>query len=66
MLTPLGGKIAPALRVAPRRKCPWGVPEKAPLGVTRRSFGTTKPLSSRLDWRFFRRNRADRISVNRP
>ncbi|MCW4345205.1 MAG: hypothetical protein N0E48_17880 [Candidatus Thiodiazotropha endolucinida] len=57
MITPLGGKIAPALRVAP---------EKAPLGVARRSFGITKPLSSRLDWRFFRHNRADWISVNRP
>ncbi|MCG7876436.1 MAG: hypothetical protein N0C90_08915, partial [Candidatus Thiodiazotropha endolucinida] len=70
MITPLGGKIAPALRVAPRRKCPWGAPEKAPLGVARRSFGITKPLSSRpegsalgvrLDWRFFRRNRANWI-----
>ena len=73
MITPLGGKIAPALRVAP---------EKAPLGVTnmdvgkgreqdavsfaRRSFGITKLLSSRLDWRFFRRNRAHWITVNRP
>ncbi|MCW4343884.1 MAG: hypothetical protein N0E48_11080 [Candidatus Thiodiazotropha endolucinida] len=57
MITPLGGKIAPALRVAP---------EKAPLGVACRSFGVTKPLSSRLDWRFFRHNRADWISVNRP
>jgi hypothetical protein len=65
MITPLGGKIAPAL---------WAAPEKAPLVVTnmdvgkgreqdavsfaRRSFGITKPHSSRLDWRFFRRNRA--------
>ncbi|MCW4344620.1 MAG: hypothetical protein N0E48_14880 [Candidatus Thiodiazotropha endolucinida] len=57
MLTPLDGKIAPALRVAP---------EKAPLGVARRSFGITKLLSSRLDWCFFRRNRANWISVNRP
>ncbi|MCW4344328.1 MAG: hypothetical protein N0E48_13410 [Candidatus Thiodiazotropha endolucinida] len=57
MTTPLGGKIAPALRVAP---------EKAPLGVARRSFGITKPLFSRLDWRFFRHNRANWISVNRP
>ncbi|MCW4345570.1 MAG: hypothetical protein N0E48_19745 [Candidatus Thiodiazotropha endolucinida] len=54
MITPLGAKTAPALRVAP---------EKAPLDVARRSFGITKPLSSRpegsalgvrLDWRFFR------------
>ncbi|MEW8639123.1 MAG: restriction endonuclease subunit S, partial [Candidatus Thiodiazotropha endolucinida] len=29
-------------------------------------FGITKPLSSRLDWRFFRHNRAYWISVNRP
>ncbi|MEL0586460.1 MAG: hypothetical protein AAES65_16450 [Candidatus Thiodiazotropha sp. (ex. Lucinoma kazani)] len=66
MLTPLEGKIAPALRVTP---------EKAPLGVARRSFGSTKPLplrpeesalEVRLDWRFFRRNRANWISVNRP
>ncbi|MEW8545360.1 MAG: hypothetical protein AB2693_17700 [Candidatus Thiodiazotropha sp.] len=57
MITLLGGKIAPALRVTP---------EKAPLGVARRSFGTTKLLSSRLDWRFFRGNRTDWISVNRP
>ncbi|MCW4342959.1 MAG: hypothetical protein N0E48_06305 [Candidatus Thiodiazotropha endolucinida] len=42
------------------------MPEKAPLGVARRSFGITKPLSSRLDWRFFRHNRAYWISVNRP
>jgi hypothetical protein len=35
---------APALRVAP---------EKAPLGVARRSFGMTKLHSSRLDWRLF-------------
>ncbi|MCW4344569.1 MAG: hypothetical protein N0E48_14625 [Candidatus Thiodiazotropha endolucinida] len=57
MITPLGAKTAPALRV---------VPEKAPLGVARRSFGITKLLSSRLDWRFFRHNRAYWISVNRP
>ncbi|MES9859732.1 MAG: hypothetical protein ABW138_02695, partial [Candidatus Thiodiazotropha sp. 4PDIVS1] len=36
-------KIASALRVTP---------EKAPFGVARRSFGVTKPLPSRLDWRF--------------
>ncbi|MEW8542968.1 MAG: hypothetical protein AB2693_05485 [Candidatus Thiodiazotropha sp.] len=40
MITLLGGKTAPALRV---------VPENAPLGVARRSFGITKPHSSRLD-----------------
>ncbi|MEW8544311.1 MAG: hypothetical protein AB2693_12325 [Candidatus Thiodiazotropha sp.] len=57
MITPLGVKTAPALRVAP---------EKAPLGVARRSFGITKLLSSRLDWLFFRHNRAHWISVNRP
>ncbi|MCW4345117.1 MAG: hypothetical protein N0E48_17435 [Candidatus Thiodiazotropha endolucinida] len=57
MITPLGEKIAPALR---------GAPEKAPLGIARRSFGTTKLLSSRLDWRFFRGNRANWISVDRP
>ncbi|MEW8546139.1 MAG: hypothetical protein AB2693_21675 [Candidatus Thiodiazotropha sp.] len=57
MITLLGAKTAPALRVGP---------EKAPLGVARRSFGVTKPLSSRLDWRFFRPNRPHPISVNRP
>jgi hypothetical protein len=37
MITPLGGKIAPALKISSIR----GVaPEKAPLGVARRSFGT--------------------------
>ncbi|MCG8079840.1 MAG: hypothetical protein JAY73_02365, partial [Candidatus Thiodiazotropha taylori] len=49
--------IAPALRVAPG---------KAPLGIARHSFGATKLRSSRLDWRFFRHNRAHPISVNRP
>jgi hypothetical protein len=49
MITPLGGKIAPALRVAP---------EKAPLVVARLLFGITKLHSSRLDWRFFSHNRA--------
>ncbi|MEW8545764.1 MAG: hypothetical protein AB2693_19760 [Candidatus Thiodiazotropha sp.] len=57
MITPLGAITAPALRV---------VPEKAPLGVARRSFGITKLLSSRLDWCFFRPNRPHQISVNRP
>jgi hypothetical protein len=56
MITQLGGEIAPALRVEP---------EKSPLCVVRRSFGVTKHLSSRLDWRFFRLNRVDSISVNR-
>ena len=35
--------MGPVLRVAP---------EKAPLCVSRHSFGTTKPRSSCLDWRF--------------
>jgi hypothetical protein len=47
MITPLGGKTGPALRVEP---------EKTPYCVVRRSFGITKPLSSRLAWRFFRLN----------
>ena len=56
LTTPRGGKMGPALRVAP---------EKAPLGVARRLFGTTKSHSSRLDWRFFRRNRqADATSTD--
>jgi hypothetical protein len=45
LITPPDAKTAPALRVAP---------EKAPLIVARRSFGITKLLSSRLDWRFFK------------
>jgi hypothetical protein len=51
------GKMASALQVAPK---------KTPLLVARRSFGFTKNLSSRLDWRFFRRNRTRFNSVNRP
>ena len=42
--------MVPALRVEP---------ENAPLGVAHRSFGMTKPHSSRLDWRFFRLNRGE-------
>ncbi|MGD8908530.1 MAG: hypothetical protein PVI92_04215 [Chromatiales bacterium] len=56
MITPLGEETAPALRVAF---------EKAPLGVARRSFGIDKLLSSRLDWRLFRGNKAHWMSVNR-
>jgi multidrug efflux pump subunit AcrB len=56
-ITPLGGKMAPALRV---------VAKKPPLVVIRRSFGMTKPRSSRLDWRLFSHNSGNRISVNRP
>jgi len=57
MITPLGGKMGPALRVEP---------EKAPYGVVRRSFGITKPLSSRLAWRFFRLNSAAWLIENAP
>jgi len=57
LITLLGEKIDSALRVAPK---------KAPLFVDRRLFGTTKLHSSRLNWRFFRHNRANPISVNRP
>ena len=49
--------MAPALRV---------VAKKTPLVVACRSFGMTKHRSSRLDWRFFSRNRGNPISVNRP
>ncbi len=107
MITPLGGKTAPALWVTPREaeegphvvgirpsagrkpfdfeagrfadhrrshpplrggpcSAPRTAPEKAPLGVACRSFGITKLHSSRLDWRFFRRNRTYRIRVNGP
>ena len=56
LTTQLKATIVPALRVEP---------EKAPLGVARRSFGMTKPRSSRLDWRFFRLNRVeDETSTN--
>ena len=47
LTTQWDGKRGPALRVAS---------EKAPLGVTPPLFGITKPRSSCLDWRFFRRN----------
>ncbi len=40
--------------------------KKAPLVVTRRSFGMIKPRSSRLNWRFFSHNRNHSSSVNRP
>ena len=55
--TPPGGKIDPAL---------WVESVTAPLIVTRRSFGITKPRSSRLDWRRNRFNRAASHSGNRP
>lgn len=57
LITKLGAKLAPALRV---------VAKKAPLSVARRSFGVTKPLSSRLDWRLFSHNIGDSTSANRP
>jgi hypothetical protein len=49
--------MVPALRV---------VAKIPPLVVARRSFGMTKLLSSRLDWRHFSHNSDSRISVNRP
>ena len=57
VITPLGEKMALARRVEA---------EKAPLVVAHRSFRITKPLSSRLDWRFFSHNSDHSISVNRP
>jgi len=57
LTTQSDGKMAPALRVEP---------EKAPLGVTRRSFGGTKLRFSSLDWRFLRLNSGDSNSVDRP
>jgi len=53
----VGGKMAPALRVAF---------EKTPLRVARRLFGTTKLLSSRLDWRFFKSNSVHHNNISRP
>jgi len=55
--TPPRGKMAPSLRVAP---------QNGPCGVARRSFGTTKLLSSRLAWPVLERQRGSAISVNRP
>ena len=57
IITPLGEKTGPALRVEP---------EKAPYCVVRRSFGITKLLSSRLAWRFFRLNSAAWLIENAP
>ena len=57
LITQLTGKMDPALRI---------VPEKAPLGVTRYSFGMTKPRALCLYWCFFRSNSNDSNSVNRP
>jgi len=53
----LRGKWGTALRV---------VTEKPPYGVIRRSFGTTKPLSSCLDWPLFSDNSGDWLMVNAP
>ncbi len=65
LITQLTGKMDPALRVAPAK-----LPIRAPLCVTRYSFGTTKPRASCLDWRpywqFGRGNSNDSNSVNRP
>ncbi len=49
--------ILPGLRVTA---------EKAPCRVVRRSFGITKPLSSRLAWRFFNCNRTALVIENAP
>lgn len=57
LTTTPAAKLAPALRVGP---------EKTPLGVARRLFGTTKLRSLRLDWGFFRTNSGDPYSVYRP
>ena len=57
LITTLGDKMAPALRV---------VAKKPPLVVARRLFGVTKPRFSRLDWWLFSRNSNDPNSVNRP
>ncbi len=71
--TQLGGKMAPALRVA-AKKAPLGVAyrdvgqvrKQEAVSFAPRSFGTTKPRSARLDWRFFSHNADNPISVNRP
>ena len=42
------------------------VREQDAVSFARRSFGITKPLSSRLDWQIFSRNRLHLIGVNRP
>jgi len=57
LITPPGDKIAPALRV---------MPKKAPPGVAPHLFGMTKRRSSRLDWRLFGHNSVYQFSVSRP
>lgn len=57
VITPLGEKMALAHRVET---------VKPPLFVAHRSFRKTKPLSSRLDWRFYSHNSDHPISVNSP
>ena len=44
----------------------WVAPESAPLVVAPRLFGTTKPHSSRLNWRAFRRNRGGDETATDP
>jgi len=53
----VGQPNGPALRV---------VTEFTPLFVARRSFGDTKLLSSRLDWREFSHNRSNYAGVVKP
>ena len=57
LITPLERKIDPTL---------WVAPVKGPLGVVRRSFDSTKFLSSRLDSSVFKKLQGASISVNRP
>lgn len=54
-------------RDAAKRSGPEGLaPETRSCGVAPTSFGMTKLRRSRLAWPFFRGQRGDRISVNRP
>ena len=44
----------------------WVDAEKTPCGVIRHSFGTTKPRSSCLAWRFFSANSGHWVIENAP
>jgi len=57
VITMLGEKMTPALRVAAK---------KAPLYVVARYFGTTKVRSPRRDWHCFNHNSGNAMGVNRP
>jgi hypothetical protein len=73
LTTQLGGKMAPARRVA-AKKAPLVVAymdvgqerEQDAISFALHLFGATKPRSARLDWHFFSHNADNPIGVNRP